>query len=177
MREAAQEWWATKITNGTAAGLTTWALFAADVRQEFLPLDVVRWAMRERESLVGTKNRNVLDYTAKFNEIDQLLLDEAPLARVLAYERGLPVDYAVKCAELTAMMAERFQVSGRERGRGGRQGGRSSQRQVEGVPRARSRTPGLSDELVRSRIRAGQCIRCGQEGHYKAECTNEAKLN
>jgi len=244
LRDAAQAWWATKIANGTAATLATWALFASQVRKQFLPLDVVRWAMREREALVGAKNRNVPDYTAKFNELDQLLPDEAPLSRVMAYERGLPADYAVKCAErrfdslaaateavtalwhakqsaqqtttslsnaeaqepsssaapplpaalsasasagelsnaalaaqvaqLTAMMTERFRVSERG-GRGGRTSGRAQQR--EGQPRARARTPGLSDELAKARIRAGQCIKCGQEGHYKVECTNEAKLN
>ena len=78
----------------------------------------------------------------------------------------------VQVAQLTAMMAERWQPSAR--GRGGR-AGRSRQR--EGEPRARSRTPGLSDELVKARIKAGQCIRCGGVGHYKAECVNEAKLN
>ena len=82
-------------------------------------------------------------------------------------------DLRAQVAHLTAMMAERWQPSGR--GRGGRAGGRSRQR--EGEPRARSRTPGLSDELVKARMKAGQCIKCGQEGHYKAECTNEAKLN
>jgi hypothetical protein len=244
LRDAAQAWWATKVANGTVSYLTTWILFAVEVRKHFLPLDVVRWAMREREALVGARNRNVLDYTAKFNEIDQLLPDEAPLSRVLAYERGLPADYAVKCAErrfdtlaaateamttlwhakesarhttaslsnagmelaqdearpssspmpasasssaavdligdlrlqvaqLTAMMTDRFQASGR--GRGERSGGRSRQR--EGASRARSRTPGLSNELARARIQAGECIKCGQKGHYKLECTNEPKLN
>jgi hypothetical protein len=253
LRDAAQAWWSTKLSNGTAAALGTWALFSAEVRARFLPLDVVRWAMREREALIAssaTKGRNVLDYTAKFNELDQLLPDEAALSRVIAYERGLPGAYAVKCAErrfatlaeateamitlwhaketarhttaslsnvqvseggseaaaapssgssapapgqgtpdarldrieqLMAMMTERF--SGAQRGRGGhtggpsRSGGRSRQREG-GPPRGeRSRTPGLSDELVRARIRAGQCIKCGQEGHFKQECTNEAKLN
>ena len=246
LRDAAQAWWSTKLANGTAATLGTWDLFSVGVRAHFLPLDVVRWAMRERETLIAAgaaKGRNVLDYTAKFNELDQLLPDEAALSRVIAYERGLPGAYAVKCterrfatlaeateamttlwhakesarhttaslsnaetvepphgaassssaapsvsasaaadpvgdlraqvAQLTAMMTERFQSSGR--GRSGRAGGRSRQR--EGEPRARSRTPGLSDELVRARIRARQCIKCGQEGHYKVDCANEAKLN
>lgn len=251
LRDAAQAWWATKLTNGTAASITTWALFAADVRAHFLPLDVVRWAMREREALVSMRNRNVPEYTAKFNEVDQLLPDESQLSRVLTYERGLPTDYAVKSAErrfdtlaaateattalwhakesarhtttslsnaeasdtssptgapstnappstvdpisdlraqvaqLTAMMTERFQPSsssssssgfgGGGQGRGGR--GRSHQREGSTRDRIRSRTPGLTDEVVRARIRAGQCIKCGQEGHYKAECTNAVKLN
>jgi hypothetical protein len=250
LRDAAQAWWATNTANGTAATLGTWARFSAEVRKRFLPLDVVRWAMREREALVSGKNRNVVDYTAKFTELDQLLPDEAALARVLAYERGLPADYAVKCAErrfdslaaateamttlwhakesarpatvsvsnaeaseqhqrddsassssasgparalpaadsvdelraqvaqLTAMMSQQLSSAGRGRGRSGRGRGRPQQRnEGESQRRERSRTPGLSDELVRARIRAGQCIKCGQEGHFKQECTNEAKLN
>ena len=210
--------------------------------------------MREREALIvsgAAKGRNVVDYTAKFNELDQLLPGADDLTRVMMYERGLPGVYAVKCAErrfatlaaateamttlwhakdsarhtpaalgntevedqlrdiappapaaassssslsapdpisdlraqvaqLTAMMSERFQPSVRGRGGGGRGGGGGGggrSRQREGQPRARSRTPGLSDELARARIAAGECIKCGQKGHYKFECTNEAKLN
>lgn len=244
LRDAAQAWWAAKIADGTAAGLNTWTLFGAAMRQQFMPLNVEVWALREREALIAAaskgRNGNVLDYTAKFEEIDQLLPNESALSRVVAYARGLPEIYAVKCgernfttlaaataamtatwhakesarhptaslgntetadaphearsasaagssssasdpvsdlraqvAQLTAMMAGRFQ--GPNRGRGGRSGGRSQQR--EGQPRTRSRTPGLSDDLVKARLRAGQCIKCGQEGHYKADCTNEAKLN
>ena len=82
-------------------------------------------------------------------------------------------DLRAQVAQLTAMMTQHFSA----RGRGGRTHGRSEQR--EGQPRAvpRSRTPGLSNELAKARIKAGQCIKCGQEGHYKADCTNEAKLN
>ena len=245
LRDAAQAWWAAKTADGTAAGLNTWALFGAAMRKQFMPLNVEVWALREREALIAaaskSRNGNVLDYTAKFEELDQLLPNESALSRVVTYGRGLPEAYAVKCnergfttlaeatsamtalwhakesarhptaslsnvdaedsprgattsssstsaaspavdpigdlraqvAQLTAMMTERFQSSGR--GRGGRASGRSRQR--EGESRARSRTPGLSDELVKARIRAGQCIKCGQEGHYKADCTNEAKLN
>ena len=244
LRDAAQAWWATKIADGTVAGVNTWTRFGAAIRQQFMPLNVEVWALREREALIAAASKsrggNVLDYTAKFEEIDQLLPHESALSRVVAYGRGLPEAYAVKCnergfptlaeatsamtalwhakesarhpsaslsntevaegprdalalasasvsspaadpvsdlraqvAQLTAMMSERFQAAGR--GRGGRGGGRSRQR--EGESRARSRTPGLTDEVVRARMRAGQCIKCGQEGHYKSECTNEAKLN
>ena len=249
LRDTALSWWAAKLADGTAAGLSTWALFAAAIREKFLPRHVEDWALQERDTLVAhaTKNRNVLEYTAQFEELDQLLPDESVRSTVSAYARGLPEAYAIKCverrfsslaeaaaamtvlwhakegarrttaslsntdtteqppsaasaasaassasaplqaaqpepsyaslaaqvAQLTAMMAERFQPSGR--GRGGRTGGRSRRR--EGEPRARSRTPGLSEDLVRARMKAGQCIKCGQEGHYKADCTNEAKLN
>ena len=250
LRDAAQAWWATKIANGTSAALGTWALFAAAVRAHFLPLDVERWAMREREALIASgaaKGRSVVDYTAKFNELDQLIPRADDLTRVMMYERGLPSVYAVKCAErrfdtlaaateamttlwhakesarhttaslsntevidttrvaatsssssapassssphsadpisdlraqvaqLTAMMSERFTGPARGGGSSGRSGGRSRQR--EGETRTRSRTPGLTSEVARARIRAGQCIKCGQEGHYKQECTNEVKLN
>lgn len=239
LRDAAQAWLATKRADGTADALSTWTAFADAVRKQFMPVDIERWATRERDALVGAgaRNKDVLSYTAAFNELDMLLPGEREMTRVMAYERGLPLEYSVKCAErrfatlaeataamtalwhakggarhpaaslnnaepeepsrgaataasaaapaasdsvsdlraqvaqLTAMMTERF--SGR--GRGGRTGGRSQQR--EGQPRARSRTPGLSDELAKARLRAGQCIKCGQEGHFKADCTNEAKLN
>ena len=238
LRDSAQAWWATKRADGTAGTLGTWATFSDAVRKQFMPVDIERWATRERDALVGasTRNKDVLAYTASFCELDMLLPGERELTRVMAYERGLPSEYSVKCAErrfatlaeatvamtalwhakggarhttvslsntetgepsqsaassasasspaadpisdlraqvaqLTAMMTERF--SGR--GRGGRAGGRSQQR--EGAPRSRSRTPGLSDELAKARIKAGQCIKCGQEGHFKADCANEAKLN
>ena len=78
---------------------------------------------------------------------------------------------AAQVAQLTAMMTERFAG----RGCGGRAGGRLQQR--EGQARPRARTPGLSDELAKARMKAGQCIKCGQEGHFRQDCSNEAKLN
>jgi len=232
------------MASGRANAITTWAQFAKAVKAHFLPMDTERWAMQQRERITGSAIKDVAAYTARYAELDMLLPGETELSRVMAYERGLPEHYRVKCAErrfstlieattamlaawnarenargahaalgntetavpsdaaaassssssssssvasdplsdlraqvaqLTAMMSERFQPSGRDRGRGGRSGGRSGQR--EGAPRARSRTPGLSDELAKARIKAGQCIKCGQEGHYKVDCTNEAKLN
>lgn len=250
MRDSAQAWWAAETTSGRANAITTWTLFAKAVRSHFLPMDTERWAMQQRERLTSATCKDVAAYTAKYSELDMLLPGETELSRVMAYERGLPEHYRVKCAErrfatlteattamlaawsarenargaaaslsnteleepsrdttastsvsvstsssstvtdpigdlraqvaqLTAMMSERFQVSGRGRGGagGGRGGGSGRSRQREGAPRARSRTPGLSDELARARIVAGECIKCGQKGHYKFECTNEVKLN
>lgn len=53
----------------------------------------------------------------------------------------------------------------RGRGAGPRRGGGSR----SGSPR---RTPGISDELARSRIEEGKCIRCGQGDHFARECPN-----
>lgn len=247
LRDAAQAWWATKVTDGTAASLNTWGLFSAGMRRQFMPLNVEVWALREREALIAaahkTRSGNVLDYTAKFEELDQLLPNESALSCVVAYGRGLPEAYAVKCgergfatlaeataamtalwhakesarhpttslnnadseagqsagassstsasslvttesdpvgelraqvAQLTAMMAGHFQASGRSSER--HAGGRPRQREGQ-PPRARSRTPGLSDGVVKARLKAGQCIKCGEAGHYKSDCTNEVKLN
>ena len=242
MRDSAQAWWAAETTSGRAAPITSWPLFAKAIKIQFLPMDTERWAMQQRERLSGANIKDVAAYTAKYAELDMLLPAETELSRVMAYERGLPEHYRVKCAErrfatlaeastamlaawnarenaraggpaslgnteamesplgtsvsspsvnaspaatdsicdlraqvaqLTAMMTESLQASGR--GRGGRTGGRWRQR--EGEPRTRSRTPGLSDEVVRARIKARQCIKCGQAGHYKADCINEVKLN
>jgi hypothetical protein len=238
MRDSAQAWWAAETTSGRAAAITTWVQFAKAIKDHFLPMDTERWAMQQRERLTSAAVKDVAAYTAKYAELDMLLPGETELSRVVAYERGLPESYRVKCAErrfatlvdatsamlaawnaresargshaslsnaeveeqssgssssgaasslmapdpiadlraqvaqLTAMMTERFQTP--QRSRGGHAGGRSRQR--EGQPRARSRTPGLSDDVVKARMKAGQCIKCGQTGHYKAECTNEAKL-
>ena len=263
MRDSAQAWWAAETTSGRADSVTTWPLFMASVKKQFLPMDTERWAMQQRERLANATIKDVAVYTAKFAELDMLLPDETPLSRVMAYERGLPERYRVKCAErrfatlveatsatlaawnavesarggayaslsnteaaersdeasgassslssslssssssavgassslasatdpvgdlrvqvaqLTAMMLERF-GSGRG-GRGGHAGaggpgGRSRQREGQSRARVRSRTPGLDDDVVRARMRAGQCIKCGQAGHYKAECVNEVKL-
>ena len=256
MRDSAQAWWAAETTSGRSNAITTWALFAKAIKDQFLPMNTERWAMQQRDLLTGAVAKDVAAYTAKYVELDMLLPGETELSRVMAYERGLPEHYRVKCAErsfktlteattamlaawsarenarrttpashnntqveeppnssgtpastsssssssalnpigdlraqvtqltaqLTAMMSERFQASGRGRGGGGRGGSRGGggggrSRQREGEPRARSRTPGLSDELARARIAAGECIKCGQKGHYKFECTNEVKTN
>ena len=242
MRDSAQAWWAAETISGRAAAVDTWPLFAKAVKDHFLPMDTERWAMQQRERLTGAAAKDVAAYTAKYAELDMLLPGETELSRVMAYERGLPERYRVRCAErrfatfveatsamlaawnahenargahaslgnteaeqqlrepsassasgsasspgadpigdlraqvaqLTAMMTERFQAPGR--GRGGYAGGGRSRQPREGQPRARSRTPGLSDDVVKARMKAGQCIKCGQAGHYKAECTNEAKL-
>ena len=253
LRDSAQAWWATKQADGTAAALTTWAAFGDAVRKQFMPVDIERWATRERDTLVGAsaRNKDVLAYTASFNALDMLLPGEREMTRVMAYERGLPQEYSVKCAErrfaklteatsamtalwhakesarqapeslnstevgeslqqdavrsasasasasssssssssneisdlraqvaqLTAMMSERFQTSGRGRSSGGRSGGGGRSRQREGEPRTRLRTPGISSELARARIKAGECIKCGEKGHFKDDCTNEVKTN
>jgi hypothetical protein len=63
------------------------------------------------------------------------------------------------------------------RGEGSRRG-RRHERQHEGAPRpARSKTPGVSDELARQRLQAGVCIKCAEPGHYARDCRNEGKSN
>jgi hypothetical protein len=255
LRDRAQAWWAAKLVSGdAAASFGTWALFEAGLRRHFMPLDIIRWAMREREALVSTRHRNVADFTAKFAELDQLIpdADEGPVSRITAYERGLPADYAIKCAEkrfsllstateamirhwhlkegaraaagpsaslhstedagpspdfssasspaarprdpveelrsqvaqLTAMFAGGFRPAqsggggGGGGGSSGRSGGRPRNRDGAGTEkRVREKTPGVSDELARSRFHAGECFKCGQKGHLRAECTNPAKGN
>jgi hypothetical protein len=83
------------------------------------------------------------------------------------------------CAMITERMP--YRGGGGFRGRGGsergRGNGRHRERESSGEQRrsARSRTPGISDEVARARINAGQCIRCGEEGHFRFECTNGVK--
>ena len=61
---------------------------------------------------------------------------------------------------------------------GGAGRGRGRERQQEGVSRpARSKTPGVSDELAKQRLQAGVCIKCAQPGHYARDCKNEVKTN
>lgn len=66
---------------------------------------------------------------------------------------------------------------GNQRG-GGASRGRGRERQQEGAPRpARSKTPGVSDELAKQRLHAGVCIKCASPGHYARDCKNEVKTN
>ena len=56
--------------------------------------------------------------------------------------------------------------------------GRGRDRQQEGAPRsARSRTPGVSEELAKQRLQARVCIKCAEPGHYARDCTNALKTN
>jgi len=109
LREAAQTWCAAALAADaadTAAGappsLNTWAAFAAAARKHFLPQDVERWARQQLDTLAGSGTRDVAAYTTKFVEYDMLLSAPAradQIGRVMAYERGLPESYRVKCAE------------------------------------------------------------------------------
>jgi len=66
----------------------------------------------------------------------------------------------------------------RRGGGAGRGRGRGRELQQEGVPRpARSRTPGVSDDLAKQRLQAGVCIKCAEPGHYARECKNAVKTN
>jgi hypothetical protein len=259
LREAAQAWWAAELSSGGAAAVNTWALFEASIRKQFLPMDVERWAMTQRDALAHAGVRNVAEYTAKYKELDMLLPRTDELSRVMAYERGLPLAYREKCAErrfsslalateamlalwnakdgaratvalvtnteavssagehgapspasamaaaaaplsedriverIFAMMAAAGgmgggQGSSRGGGHGGYRGGGAAGRRgrphqrddgagAEGQQRRRSRTPGISEELAKTRLRAGQCIKCGESGHYARDCSNATKSN
>jgi hypothetical protein len=245
LRDTAQTWWKAEQDSGRAAGVTTWAQFAAAIRRKFLPQDPERWAMGERARLTEEKMKDVARYTSQYSEWDMLLPNESELARVMAYEKGLPEEYRVKCAErryatlveattamvalwnaraiargspaslshtemtesdqqvdgarvtpataappaqtsedriverLMAMMTERFSNSQSSPGRGAWRGRDRKPRGTEpgaggsGDQRPpRARTPGISDEMARARVRAGQCIKCGEKGHFARECTN-----
>jgi hypothetical protein len=75
--------------------------------------------------------------------------------------------------------AMQMQSGGNGRGRGGGAGhGRGRERQQEGAPRAaRSKTPGVSEELAKQRLQARVCIKCAEPGHYARDCTNAVKTN
>ena len=74
--------------------------------------------------------------------------------------------------------AMQMQGGSNSKGRGGGTGyGRGRERQ-EGAPRtARSKTPGVSEELARQRLQARVCIKCAEPGHYARDCTNAVKTN
>jgi hypothetical protein len=52
-------------------------------------------------------------------------------------------------------------------GRGGARGGRGGFR-----PRGPPVVPGVPDHVVSARMQAGQCVRCGQDGHRSPACPN-----
>jgi hypothetical protein len=105
MRGTAQTWCArvmaadaAAVAAGTAPELDTWAKFAAAARKDFLPQAPERWALQQLETLIASGVKDVATYTNKFAELD-MLTSADQLSRVMAYQRGLPESYRVKCAE------------------------------------------------------------------------------
>jgi hypothetical protein len=82
-------------------------------------------------------------------------------------------------AQLSAIQAQSGRNYGNENGfsRGRGNGGRREQREGAAGRTERSRTPGVSDELAKQRLKARACIKCGEGGHYARDCTNELKTN
>lgn len=100
LRDAAQAWWAVETQTSRAIVLNTWRLFTENIKKQFLPMDIDRWARIELRSLVlKHDNMNILDYTSKFNELDQLIGNRSELDKVLEYEEGLPDEYRFKSVE------------------------------------------------------------------------------
>jgi hypothetical protein len=56
------------------------------------------------------------------------------------------------------------------RGRGGARGGRGGR--FVGLQRGPPVVPGVSPDIVRQRLDAQQCVRCGEEGHRSPACPN-----
>jgi hypothetical protein len=83
-------------------------------------------------------------------------------------------------AQLSAMQMQsnRNYEHGEGSSRRGR-GGRRDHNQREGASNrpARSKTPGVSEELAKQRLQARVCIKCAEAGHYARDCTNELKTN
>jgi Retrotransposon gag protein/Zinc knuckle len=269
LRGPVQKWWAsTRAADAAtvAAGGTTaidkWADVVALFRKSYLPQDPARWAMQQLEVLKHGNNADVQSYTNRFLQLDLMIVGQQnELARVFAYEQGLPESYRVRSAEkqhatLAAAIASslalwnaksvarsqsqsqshggsrhgsmaklhhthvdesdeetgaagplqgqasasaassssaitkleqkldafisamQMQASKGSTGGGGAGRGRGRERQQEGVSRpARSKTPGVSDELAKQRLQAGVCIKCAQPGHYARDCKNEVKTN
>jgi hypothetical protein len=99
-RDSAQSWWnAEKQSGRVAANYTTWSLFTAAAKKQFLPMEVDRWARNEVRSLVSKANADVLDYSAKYNELNQLIETREEIDRMLEYINGLPEEYRVKAIE------------------------------------------------------------------------------
>ena len=251
LRDSAQQWWAATraadaaaVTAGGTTVLDKWTSVVALLRKQYLPQDPARWAMQQLEILKQGPNVDVQAYTNRFLQLDLMLMgQQGEMARVFAYEQGLPESYRVKSAErqhqtLSAAIssslalwnaksvaraqshngsrhsgaaklhhtqtedsddeaesmrsaapagagssssavakleqkldafisAMQMQSGGNGRGRGGGAGhGRGRERQQEGAPRtARSKTPGVSEELARQRLQARVCIKCAEPGH------------
>lgn len=81
--------------------------------------------------------------------------------------------------KLDAFISAMQTQGGKSNGKGGgSRRGRGRERQQEGAPRPdRSKTPGVSDELAKERLRTGVCIKCAEPGHYTRDCVNALKLN
>ena len=102
-KESAQAWWASEqqaaALPGGKAAPHTWPLLLAAVKKQFLPMDVERWARTELEALIRKKHADVLDYTARYKELNQLVQKREEADRLFGYVNGLPEALQMKCAE------------------------------------------------------------------------------
>jgi hypothetical protein len=107
LRGTAQQWWTTTSANdaaavaaGEASKIGRWKEVEALLRKHYLPQDPERWAMQQIDALTHGTNANVLEYTNRFRQLDLMISGQQnEVARVHAYERGLPESYRVKSAE------------------------------------------------------------------------------
>jgi hypothetical protein len=107
LRGAAQQWWAAMrasdaavVAAGSATTIDRWASVVALLRKHYLPQDPARWAMQQLETLKGGSNADVQAYTNRFLQLDLMIIGQQnEMARVFAYEQGLPESYRVKSAE------------------------------------------------------------------------------
>jgi hypothetical protein len=107
LRGSAQQWWAAtraadaaSVTAGGTTAIDKWVNVVSYLRKHYLPQDPARWAMQQLEALKHGNNTDVQAYTNRFLQLDLMIVGQQnELARVFAFEQGLPEAYRVKSAE------------------------------------------------------------------------------
>lgn len=99
-RTGAATWWVAEVNAGRDANYNTWVLFEEVVRRHFLPQNPAYWAREQIKALTSKQHANIIQFSERYNELNQLIATRDEDDRLVDYISGLPDEYRFKAGEM-----------------------------------------------------------------------------